>query len=112
MVRVMLTPEGHEKKDIDRYLKSVGVYVVKPTTGGYGESGHSDRICCIDGAFVVIEVKRPGKEPTALQWRRMRECEASGGKAFWGTAKKVIGELESWLTVRKLKKLPRDQLLP
>ena len=80
----MLTPEGHEKKDIDKYLKTIGAYVVKPTTGGYGESGHSDRICCIKGWFVVIEVKRPGKEPTAIQWRRMRECEASGGNRHQG----------------------------
>src|SRR5262245_181873 len=97
----MKTPEGYEKADIDKYLKWIRAYVVKPATSGFGESGHSDRVVCIDGWFVSIEVKRADKdgvslEPTPLQWWRIHECEAAGGKAFWGTAKKVLPEMFRW----------------
>lgn len=97
----MKTPEGYEKDEIDKYLKSIGAYVVKPTTGGFGASGTSDRVCCIEGWFVVIEVKREGKEPTAIQWKRMQEAEAAGGKAFWGTAFKVVPEIATWYIRKK-----------
>jgi hypothetical protein len=92
----MQTPEAWEKSDIDKYLESIGAYVIKPFTMGYGPSGHSDRAACIDGRFWGIEVKREGKEPTALQARRMREIEEAGGLAVAGTAEKVIGVIEAW----------------
>lgn len=90
----MRTPEYWEKKEIDAYLESIGAYIIKPTTGGFGGSGHGDRVCCINGIFCAIEVKREGKEPTPIQWRRIQEVEAAGGFAFWGTAKKVIGDMK------------------
>lgn len=93
----MMSPEGHEKKAIDAYLKSIGAYVVKPTTMGFGASGTPDRVCCIGSKFVTIEVKRAGKEPTAIQDRRMAEVRAAGGWAFWGTADKIISELKGWM---------------
>lgn len=98
----MLTPEGHEKKDVDKYLKSVGAYVVKPATYGFGKSGHADRICCIAGTFWSLEIKREGAQPTVLQIRRMTEARAAGGKTAWGTAKKIIAEIEKWRRNRGL----------
>ncbi len=94
----MRTPEAWEKAEIDKYLKSIGAYVVKPITMGYGASGAPDRICCIDGLFVAIEVKREGKGPTALQRKRLTEVLDAGGAGFWGTAAKVIAEFETWRT--------------
>lgn len=76
----MKTPEGYEKDDIDKYLKAIGAYVVKPATFGYGASGHSDRVCCIDGAFFVIEAKREDKTPTAIQNLRLEEVRKAGGE--------------------------------
>ena len=99
----MHSPEWYEKRDIDEFLAAIGTYNVKPTTGGFGSSGTSDRICCYKGRFFSVEVKRPGlngkrnPEPTALQWKRMAEVEAAGGTAFWGTAAKVIPEIKAWL---------------
>lgn len=93
----MKTPESYEKDDIDRYLKTVGAYRVAITTGGFGESGHPDRIVCLRGYFISIEVKRAGKEPTARQWTRIKEVQAAGGLALWGTAEKVIAEIKAWL---------------
>jgi len=95
----MRTPEGYEKNDIDKYLEKLkpDLYFLKPATYGFGESGHSDRVGCYKSKFWSVEVKREGKEPTPLQWQRIREVEAAGGKAFWGTAEKVIGEFETWI---------------
>lgn len=93
----MKTPEGYEKKAIDDYLKKIeGLYLIKPASGGFGVSGTSDRVGCLRSRFFAIEVKRAGKEPTPIQWKRIREVEASGGKAFWGTGEKVIPEFEQW----------------
>ena len=93
----MRTAESWEKHELDKRLKQSGVYFLKPATGGYGESGHSDRIGCAKGHFFSIEVKREGKEPTSLQYRRIAQVTDSGGKAFWGTAAKVIPEFDAWL---------------
>ena len=92
----MKTPEGFEKADVDKYLKSIGAYVVKPATYGFGASGHADRICCIDGTFWSLEVKREGKIPTLLQGRRLAEVKAAHGQSTWGTAEKIIADIEKW----------------
>ena len=99
----MTTPEGYEKQDIDKFLKRLGparVYIIKTITMGYGKSGAGDYALCLDGAFWNVEVKRPGKEPTAIQHRRMREVREAGGHAVAGTAEVVIAELERWLAAR------------
>lgn len=92
----MKTPEGFEKADIDKYLKGIEAYIVKPTSGGYGASGVPDRVCCIDGVFWGIEVKREGKGPTPIQEKRMQEIRAAGGFAVAGTAEVVCAEIEAW----------------
>jgi Holliday junction resolvase len=62
---------------------------------GFGKSGVPDIVACINGKFVSIEVKREGKEPTALQWQRMAEIDLAGGFAYWGTAARVIPLLKN-----------------
>jgi hypothetical protein len=96
----MRTPESYEKAEIDQFLVSIGAYVVKPTSSGYGASGHADRLVCIEGVFWAIEVKREGKGPTPLQLQRIAEVHAAGGQATWGTAQKVIPEIKAWLAAR------------
>jgi hypothetical protein len=98
----MHTPEWHEKKAIYAYLDEGGplVWYHKPRTGGFGSSGTSDIIGCHRaraGQMFAIEAKRPGCAPTPIQWRRLSEIEAAGGKGFWGTAEKVIAEFEAWI---------------
>ena len=90
----MRSPEGYDKADIKNYLDSIGVWHFSPYMAGFGKAGVPDIICCIDGVFCAIEVKREGKEPTPIQQRRIEELEAAGGIAFWGTAKKVIGDMK------------------
>ena len=91
----MHTPEWFEKRDICSYLDSIDCWYFKPTTRGFGGSGIPDIIACWEGKFISIEVKRQGKEPTEIQWNRMHEITAHGGIAFWGTAAKVINEINT-----------------
>lgn len=93
----MKTPEGYEKDDICKYLDRVGVWFFRPFAVGYGKSGVPDIICCARGAFLAIEVKREGKEPTPRQKFRIAEIRRAGGVTAWGTAAKVIPEIEAWL---------------
>ena len=99
----MKTPEFYEKQEIETFLKGLGPTVawwINPRTGGYGASGAGDKVVCLCGAFWNIEVKRPGKQPTAIQYRRMKEVREAGGHAVAGTAEVVIQVLRDWLAVR------------
>jgi hypothetical protein len=89
----MRSPEGFEKQAIKKYLDSIGAWHFSPYMAGFGKSGVPDIVCCLDGKFIGIEVKREGKEPTVIQNRRMEEISTAGGVAIWGTAEKVINEL-------------------
>ena len=99
----MKTPESYEKAEIDAFLEGLGSDVVwwfNPYTAGFGKSGVGDKVLCLRGAFWSIEVKRPGRSPTAIQARRMNEVRAAGGHAVAGTAEVVIQVLRDWLAAR------------
>lgn len=99
----MKTPEHYEKQDIDAFLKKLGperCWWFNPYMAGYGKSGVSDKVLCLCGTFWAIEVKRPGKEATVIQQRRMTEVKRAGGHAVAGTAEIVIQALTDWLAVR------------
>ena len=90
----MKSPEKYEKDSIQAYLKSINAWSFSPYMAGMGKSGVPDIICCYKSRFIGIEVKRPGKEPTPIQQRRIAEIQMQGGIAVYGTAEKVIGELK------------------
>lgn len=92
----MKTPESYEKDAIKKYLTQIEAWFFLPFASGYGKSGVPDIVGCIDGCFVGIEVKREGKQPTKLQEERMKQIHMAGGRAFWGTAEKVIPEIKAW----------------
>lgn len=91
----MMSPEGHEKKAIKKYLDSIGAWHFSPYMAGFGKAGVPDIVVCWNGKFISVEVKREGKEPTPIQTRRMEEISKAGGVALWGTAEKVIHEFET-----------------
>ena len=62
------------------YLRSIGGYAIKVITATV--SGNPDIICCLNGRFVAIEVKQPGKNPTELQKLKMDKITEAGGVAF------------------------------
>jgi Holliday junction resolvase len=92
----MMTPEGHEKKAIKKYLDSIGAWHFSPSMTGFGKSGVPDIIGSYKGFFFAIEVKREGKKPTPIQELRMKKIEKAVGKTFWGTASKVTEEFIRW----------------
>jgi hypothetical protein len=93
----MKTPEGLEKDHICKFLfRFPDIWFVRNTTWGYGKSGLPDIIGCYRTRLFAIEVKRPGAEPTRLQHLRMQYIYKSGGKVFWGDAKKVIEGFNKW----------------
>lgn len=96
----MKTAESYEKDEIGEYLAEKGAWFFKPYMSGYGRSGIPDIVACLHGVFIGVEVKREGKDPTKIQDRRMMEIRHAGGLAFWGTASKVIAEIEQWRKFR------------
>jgi hypothetical protein len=99
----MKTPEWHEKQEIKAFLDTLGpdrCWYFMPLMAGYGKSGVPDIMGSLCGAAFGIEVKRPGKAPTAIQARRMREIARTNGLAWAGTAEDVIPFIKSWLEVR------------
>ena len=93
----MLTPEGHIKKKVRAYLKSMGCYYFSPVQMGLGATTLDD-LCCISGKFVGIEYKAEGKFPTPRQQLTMKQIRQAGGIAVWGdTSDRVIEELKTAL---------------
>lgn len=88
------TPEGRVKKAVKEYLKSIGAWFYMPVQNGMGVVGIPDLICCVQGTFVAIETKAPGKvgNTTANQDRQLEGIQKAGGVSL------VVDSVE---TVRK-----------
>lgn len=81
----MATPEGAVKAKIKSYLKTVpDCWFYMPVQNGMGVVGIPDIIGVINGRFVAIECKAPGKENnvTANQQATIDKINESGGVAF------------------------------
>lgn len=78
----MSTPEVKVKKVVSQALKEMQAYVVKPVTGGFGNSGVPDLLVCVSGKFVGIECKAGDNKPTALQLHNLNAIELAGGIAL------------------------------
>lgn len=77
------TPEGRVKRAARKILEGYGVYSFMPVTSGFGHSGVSDEVACVNGTFVGIEYKATEKEkPTALQNMDATRVMNSGGVAL------------------------------
>ncbi len=75
------TPEGKVKKEIDKYLTSLGAnwWGFKPMMSGYGRKGIPDIIGCYKGHFVAIEVKAENGKLTPWQRRELDSIITSSG---------------------------------
>ena len=56
------TPESIVKAGVEKVLAEFGAWYYMPVQNGMGVSGIPDFIACIDGKFIAIETKAPGKE--------------------------------------------------
>ena len=96
-----LATEGHPSRSLDRlgtpteaeitaavrdYLRLVGAWELK-VLGGLGQRpGVPDVLACVQGRFVAIEVKRPGRRPTPRQAAELEAIRAAGGIALVATS--------------------------
>jgi hypothetical protein len=80
----MTTPENKVKHKVHvLFEECMDAYQVTVTTAGFGSSGHPDRIVCMRGWFLGVEVKATSKSRlTALQTRRLADLRNAGGFGF------------------------------
>jgi hypothetical protein len=76
-----MTPEGKVKAKVKALLKQWGAYYHMPVQNGMGEPT-LDFIACLNGRFIAIETKAPGKKPTKRQEVTMTQMGASGAFVF------------------------------
>lgn len=77
------TPEKKVKRKVMAQLKQLRTaYTVTPMTGGFGNSGIPDILCCYKGRFIGIECKANGGRATALQLHNLNSIEIAGGITF------------------------------
>lgn len=74
-----MTPEARVKKRVVETLKANSVYYFYPVTGGFGQSGVPDIVCCHQGHFLAIECKAGRNKPTPLQEAQMLKIRTAGG---------------------------------
>lgn len=78
-----MTPENKIKAKIHRFLREKGIFNVSIAAGPYSVGGISDRLACINGRFVAIEIKKDNKsKPTELQQRFIDNVIKAGGVGF------------------------------
>lgn len=63
------------------YAKARGWLIEKVVS--LSRNGFPDRFCARAGRVMVVEFKRPGKEPTTQQLKRHRELVAAGVEVHW-----------------------------
>ena len=100
----MMTPEGRVKEKVKKLLKGRGIWYFMPAANGFGRVGIPDFICCMDGKFLAIETKAPGKRDntTANQENRINEIRAAKG---WALVVDDPQQLEEFLNERTEAKL-------
>lgn len=77
-----MTPEGKIKREIRDWLDANGAYQFAPVQMGMG-TRTVDLLCCMQGRFIGIEVKRPGVfKPNKFQALVIKQIAKAGGIAF------------------------------
>ena len=86
-----MTPEGRVKHWLDEELdkRKPWVWRFKPVQTGYGKPA-LDYILCVNGWFVTIETKAPGKKLTERQKATRRDINAAGGPVYVVSSKEEI----------------------
>lgn len=78
-----MTPEAVVKQWAYKKLKCLypEAWQYSPPGGPFGRAGVPDRLLCIRGHFVAIEVKAPGGKLTARQLHELKAIQLAGGIA-------------------------------
>lgn len=92
-----MTPEGKIKAKVKALLKRYSaVYHHMPVQNGMGEPT-LDFVCCVNGYFLAIETKAPGKKPTPRQQITMAAMRAAGAFLFVVSCDAELDRLEAFL---------------
>ena len=79
------------------WLNAQPLTVAYKTHGNAYAAGHADILACIDGRYVALEVKQPGRKATPLQRWRIEQVKAAGGEGAvvdsLDAARAVVGAL-------------------
>ena len=97
-----MQPERAIVRDIVAYLSGRGAWTFKVHGGDnpFQQVGVPDILCCLDGRFVGVEVKLPGKKASPKQKVVLERIRKAGGIAI--VADSVIGvERALYQTSRK-----------
>lgn len=89
------TPESKVKAQIKRWLEARSAYYTMPIGGQYSTVGVPDFLCCINGQFLAIEAKAPGRRSTVTvpQQRQMKLIQDAGGVALLVDD---VAQLDEW----------------
>jgi hypothetical protein len=93
-------------KSIMAYLKKRGVWCFKVAGGPMQQRGVPDIICCVNGAFVALEVKRPELgRLTDLQALTIERIRDAGGVAEVVTSVEEAAAMIEGVDVLELQRL-------
>ena len=73
--------EAALQKKVIQELRAQGCYVFKVVGGPAQQRGTPDLLICVNGRFVAIELKVPGKSAAPLQLLELQKVRNAGGKA-------------------------------
>lgn len=88
-----MTPEGKVKDEVKKYLTERGAYFFMPVQSGYG-AATLDFLVCLNGKFIALETKAPGKKLTARQKIIAEQIADAGGYVI-----RVDGTSDDWKTI-------------
>lgn len=78
-----MTEEGLFQAKLKKWLDTYKVYHVKQNASALSKTGVPDRIMCIHGLFIGIEIKKNDEEKASpLQQYNIKQIILSGGVAF------------------------------
>ena len=80
--------EKQLESKVVEYCKSHGLYCRKFASPAH--AGVPDRLIVGKGVVVFLELKSPGKKPTALQIRELDLIRAAGVPAYWTDSWELI----------------------
>lgn len=75
--------ESKVQSDIINYLRSEGYYVYKNAASQYTEPGRPDLVACINGRFVGLEIKRPGKIKNLSEAQKIVSHKITEAGGIW-----------------------------
>lgn len=88
-----MAKESGIQSSILQWLEKQGHAPVKIHAGIYTRKGTHDVICCVQGRFVALEVKKPGEQPTLIQQKAAARVLKSGGVSERVTSLAEVQEL-------------------